>query len=102
MAKEKLAIKVRKYVGDVMELRKMRGLRSTRLIDINNKYDGLVKRGYVIQDLMINNWLDGKVNSRTFSQFITAGPADDDYGEYALEYVENIIDSGEAEGLLCV
>ena len=64
MAKAKLSTKVRKYVDDVMELRKMRGLRSTRLGDIDNKYNSLVKRGDVIQDLMINHWLDGKVNSK--------------------------------------
>lgn len=102
MARAKLTTKVRKYVDDVMELRKMRGLRSTRLGDIDNKYNSLVKRGDVIQDIMINNWLDGKVNSRTFSPFITTGPADDDFGERALQYVEEILDSGEAEELLDV
>lgn len=48
MAKAKLTTEVRKYVDDVMELRKMRGLRSTRLGDIDNKYNSLVKRGDVI------------------------------------------------------
>lgn len=100
MAKAKLTTKVRKYVDDVMELRKMRGLRSTRLGDIDNKYNSLVKRGDVIQDLMINHWLDGKVNSRTFSPFITTGPVNEDYGERALQYIEEIIDDGEAEELL--
>lgn len=102
MAKAKLTTKVRKYVDDVLELRKMRGLRSTRLGDIDNKYNSLVKRGEVIQDIMINNWLDGKVNSRTFSPFITTGPVDEDYGERALQYVEEILDTGEAAELLDV
>lgn len=102
MARAKLTTKVRKYVDDVMELRKMRGLRSTRLGDIDNKYNSLVKRGDIIQDLMINHWLDGKVNSKIFSPFITQGPVDDDYGERALQYVEEIIDDGEAEELLNV
>lgn len=100
MAKAKLTAEVRKYVDDVMELRKMRGLRSTRLDDIDNKYNSLVKRGDVVQDLMIDLWLDGKVNSRTFSPFITTGPVNEGYGERALEYIEEIIDDGEAEELL--
>ena len=100
MAKAKLTTKVRKYVNDVMEYRKMRNRRSTRLGEIDNKYNSLVKRGDVIQDLMINHWLDGKVDARTFSPFITTGPVNESYGERALQYVEEIIDDGEADELL--
>lgn len=102
MAKAKLTTKVRKYVDDVLELRKMRGLSSTRIGDIDDKYNSLVKRGDVIQNLMINRRLDGKVNSRTFSPFITTGPVNEDYGERALQYVEEILDDGEAKDLLDV
>ena len=54
MAKAKLTTRIKNYIKDVKELQKMRTLRSTRLGDIDKKYDSLVKRHDVITDFAIN------------------------------------------------
>jgi hypothetical protein len=99
MAKKKFTTKVKGYVKDVKELRKMRTLRSTRLGDIDRKYESLVKRSEIVQDLAINNWLDGKITSQAFSGFVTR-QNDEDFGENCLEYVESIMDEGGEDWLL--
>ena len=99
MARAKLTTKIRNYVKDVKELQKMRNLRSTRLGDIDKKYDSLVKRHDVITDLAINKWLDGQMTSRDFSPFITCAEKAD-YGDSCLEFVENNLEYDDGEDWL--
>ena len=99
MARAKLATRIRNYVKDVKELQKMRTLRSTRIGDIDRKYDSLVKRHGVITDFAINKWLDGQMSNEVFSPFITcAGNAD--YGDACLEFVEDSLEREDGEDWL--
>lgn len=93
MARAKLSTKMKNYIRDVKELRRMRGLRSTRLGDIDKKYNSLLKRADVIQDVAINKWLDGEYTNREASVFITHSQ-DEDFAERCLEVIENSIDEG--------
>jgi len=99
MARAKLTTKIKNYIKDVKELHKMRTLRSTRLGDIDNKYDSLVKRHEVITDLAINKWLDGQLTNTDFSPFITCSQ-NADYGDACLEFVENNLDCDDGEDWL--
>jgi hypothetical protein len=99
MAKAKLTTRIKNYIKDVKELQRMRTLRSTRLGDIDNKYDSLVKRHDVITDLAINKWLDGQMTSRDFSPFITCAEKAD-YGDSCLEFVENNLEYDDGEDWL--
>jgi hypothetical protein len=99
MARPKLSTRIRNYVKDVKELQKMRTLRSTRLGDIDKKYDSLVKRHDVITDLAINKWLDGQMTSKDFSPFITCAEKAD-YGDSCLEFVENNLEYDDGEDWL--
>lgn len=99
MARAKLTTKIRNYVKDVKELQKMRNLRSTRLGDIDKKYDSLIKRQGVITDLAINKWLDGQLTNKDFSPFITCSK-NSDYGDACLEFVENNLERDNGEDWL--
>lgn len=92
MAKMKFDTKVKRYVSEVQELRKLRTLRSTRLGDIDKKYNSLLKKTDIVQDIAINHWLDGKISSKSFSPFITEQGAED-YDECCLQYIEDLMDN---------
>jgi hypothetical protein len=96
MARAKLTTKIRNYVNDVKELQRMRTLRSTRLGDIDKKYDSLVKRHDVITDFAINKWLDGQMTCKEFSPFITCAVCAD-YGDRCLEFVEANLEDENGE-----
>lgn len=99
MARAKLTTRIKNYIKDVKELQKMRTLRSTRLGDIDKKYDSLVKRHDVITDLAINKWLDGQMTGKDFSLFITCAQKAD-YGDSCLEFVENNLECDDGEDWL--
>jgi hypothetical protein len=96
MARAKLTTKIRNYVNDVKELQRIRTLRSTRLGDIDKKYDSLVKRHDVITDFAINKWLDGQMTNKDFSPFITCR-GNSDYGDACLEFVETNLEDDNGE-----
>jgi len=87
----RLTTQVKNYIKDVKELRRMRTLRSTRLGDIEKKYQSLVDRAGIIQDMAINKWLDGGYTNKEGSLFITCSQ-DPDFGDKCLEVIENSID----------
>ena len=96
MAKAKLTTRIKNYIKDVKELQKMRTLRSTRLGDIDKKYDSLVKRHDVITDFAINKWLYGQMTCKEFSPFITCAVCAD-YGDRCLEFVEANLEDENGE-----
>jgi len=96
MAKAKLTTRIKNYIKDVKELQKMRTLRSTRLGDIDKKYDSLVKRHDIITDFAINKWLDGQMTSKDFSPFITCA-GNSNYGDECLEFVEANLECDDGE-----
>ena len=54
MARKKLEVKIRAYVRDVKQFREMKRNGSTRITDLNRKYDSLVGRRDVVTDMVIN------------------------------------------------
>jgi hypothetical protein len=96
MARAKLTTRIKNYIKDVKELQRMRTLRSTRLGDIDKKYDSLVKRHDVITDFAINKWLDGQMTSKEFSPFITCAECAD-YGDSCLGFVEANLEDENGE-----
>lgn len=99
MARTNLTARIKNYVKDVKELQRMRTLRSTRIGDINKKYESLVKRHEVITNLAINKWLDGQLTNNDFSPFITC-LGNSDYGDACLEFVENTLERDDGEDWL--
>lgn len=99
MARKKLEVKIRAYVQDVKQFRQMKRNGSTRITDLNRKYDSLVGRRDVVTDMVINKWLDDEITSKEFSSFVQH-MKDKDYGEGCVDYVEDTLKDRGGEAWL--